>query len=632
MIKSRWPWSAAWLAIWLLGACGSSAHEVVDADVVDSPRIDAALVDAVVDPVPDALVLDAAPDATLFDAAPDAFVVDASPLPDAFVLDAALPPDALVLDATALPDAAVPIDAAVPVDAAVPPGNTRLRLVAGNISSGNAQAYELPGIRIFQGLAPDVAMIQEFNVTTGTIRGFIDQAFGAQFSFVRGASGQQIPNGVISRYPILASGEWTDTEVSNRDFVWARIDVPGPIDLFAISVHLLTANATERNIEAGELAQHIHDLPSNAYIVLGGDFNTDTRSEPALTTLAPVLVTAGPNPADLNGSGNTNANRNKPYDWVLASPALDALETPTTIGAHQFSDGFVADTRVYTPIGDLAPALASDSAATNMQHMAIVRDFLLPGSAAPSLQVTSPNGGELWQAGTTRTITWTASGVANVRVELITGTTIWEISASTPAIDGQVTLTVPPVVTSAAFARITEVGGSLSDTSDAAFSIAIAPPPDGRAFINEVLANEPGSDVNGEFIELVNTGTSDADLSGWTLSDAVMVRHTFAPGTVLRAGRALAVFGGASGIPAGLGNAIAASTGGLNLGNGGDTVTLASPSGTVDSVTYTSVLSGTDGVSMNRNPDGDGAGTFVLHTVLTTALRSPGVRTTGAAF
>jgi hypothetical protein len=71
----------------------------------------------------------------------------------------------------------------------------------------------------------------------------------------------------------------------------------------------------------------------------------------------------------------------------------------------------------------------------------------------------------------------------------------------------------------------------------------------------------------------------------------------------------------------------------LNLGNSGDTVTLASPAGTVDSVTYTAALAGTDGVSMNRSPDGSAAGTFVLHTVVApTVMRSPGTRASGAAF
>ena len=40
------------------------------------------------------------------------------------------------------------------------------------------------------------------------------------------------------------------------------------------------------------------------------------------------------------------------------------------------------------------------------------------------------------------------------------------------------------------------------------------------------------------------------------------MRHTFASGTTLGAGRAIAVYGGASGIPPGLSNAVAARSGG----------------------------------------------------------------------
>ncbi|MBC7974155.1 MAG: lamin tail domain-containing protein, partial [Myxococcales bacterium] len=525
----------------------------------------------------------------------------------------------------------------VPPDAPPAPTPTRLRLVAGNITSGNGQAYEPPGIRIFRGIAPDIAMIQEFNFAGGTptdLRSFVDQAFGPEFNFTRGASVQQIPNGVVTRYPILDSGEWVDPEVSNRAFTWARLDIPGPIDLVAISVHLLTANASTRNAEAIELVRNMQTLSGNPYIVLGGDFNTDTRTEPALSTLSSVVVTAGPHPADQAGNGDTNASRAKPYDWVLANPALDALEIPATIGANQFANGLVVDTRVYQPIANLAPAVASDSAANMMQHMAVVRDFLIPGGAPPvaSLHVTSPNGGEVWQVGTNRTITWESSGVANVRVELITGSIVWTVATSIPAVNGEISLTVPPAVTTEAFARITEVGGPLTDSSDAPFSITMTPPPTGRAFINEVLANEPGTDVAGEFIELVNSGANDVDLAGWTLADSAQVRHTFAAGTLLRVGRALVVFGGAASIPAGLTNAVVASTNALGLSNGGDTVTLASPAGTVDSVTFNAAQA-LDGVSINRSPDGSDTGTFVLHTTLsTTATISPGLRTTGAAF
>src|SRR5262249_6653225 len=74
-----------------------------------------------------------------------------------------------------------------------------------------------------------------------------------------------------------------------------------------------------------------------------------------------------------------------------------------------------------------------------------------------------------------------------------------------------------------------------------------------------------------------------------------------------------------------------ASTGGLSLNNGGDTVTVRDGAGAVkNSFAYTSALSGTDGVSMNRNPDGTAAGSFVLHTSISSAQSSPGVRASGA--
>lgn len=261
----------------------------------------------------------------------------------------------------------------------------RVRLMAANISSGNKQSYDPgEGIRIFQGIKPDVVMIQEFNYRTNSsadIRGFVDSTFGASFAYYR-EGGAQIPNGVISRYPILDSGEWDDGQVSNRDFAWARIDIPGPVDLWAISVHLLTSGSGKRKAEASELASYIAaKIPAGDYVAIGGDFNTDTRTEAALGTLSSTVVTSNPPPADATGNSNTNASRGKPYDWVLADPDLDAYKTATIIGSSTFANGLVVDTRRYSPISEIAPAVASDSASTNMQHMAIVRDFLIPTDA-----------------------------------------------------------------------------------------------------------------------------------------------------------------------------------------------------------------------------------------------------------
>ncbi|HZH75577.1 MAG TPA: lamin tail domain-containing protein, partial [Archangium sp.] len=169
-----------------------------------------------------------------------------------------------------------------------------------------------------------------------------------------------------------------------------------------------------------------------------------------------------------------------------------------------------------------------------------------------------------------------------------------------------------------------------SNTASATTGAATSP---AQGIINEILANEPLSEVAKEFVELVNVGGTSLDISGWTLSDATGLRHTFASGTTLAAGKARVVFGGAAGIPAGLTNAVAASTGTLGLGNSGDTVTLKNSAGsTIATYTYPSSLASTDGVSMNRSPDTSATGSFVLHTSVSTLSSSGGTRANGTAF
>lgn len=257
---------------------------------------------------------------------------------------------------------------------------TRVRIAAANLTSGNNQSYDPgPGMHILGGVHADIVLMQEMNYgdnSTTALRALVDGACGTACDFTRGSG--MIPNAVLSRYPILESGTWTDASVSNRDFTWAHIDVPGPIDLWAVSVHLLTTNPTLRDTEASSIVQQIQaNVPAGDYVVVGGDFNTDVRAEPCITTFDAVLSTASPYPADGNGNDKTSGPRTRPYDWVLVSSPLRAREAPVAIGAAQFATGLVVDTRIYTPIADLAPALVGDSGAPNMQHMAVVRDFLL---------------------------------------------------------------------------------------------------------------------------------------------------------------------------------------------------------------------------------------------------------------
>lgn len=261
------------------------------------------------------------------------------------------------------------------------PGN--LRIMAANISSGPSLVYgPLEGVRIFQGLHPDVVLVQELNVggnSTPEIDAYVTTTFGATFTYYR-ELGKQIPNGIISRYPILESGSWTDPNVDNRGFAYAKIALPGAHPLWAISLHLLTSGATQRAAQVTELVAQVKAVvPAEDYLVLGGDFNTPARTDTCVGLLAEgIVVTAAPYPADGSGNENTSAPRSKPFDWLLANPDLAPLGVPMVVGQRAFAAGLVFDSRVFTPLADVAPVQAGDSATLNMQHMPVVRDFRIP--------------------------------------------------------------------------------------------------------------------------------------------------------------------------------------------------------------------------------------------------------------
>ena len=162
--------------------------------------------------------------------------------------------------------------------------------------------------------------------------------------------------------------------------------------------------------------------------------------------------------------------------------------------------------------------------------------------------------------------------------------------------------------------------------------------------INEFLA-DPATDITGdangdgtrdssqdEFVEIVNNTGDAVDISGWTLSDAVSVRHTFPLGTVVPDEAAIVVFGG--GTPTGdFGWSIVqtASAGQLGLNNAGDQITLSDGVSIISTVSYGS--EGGDDQSLTRDPDVTGS--FVKHSTATNsagALFSPGTLIDGSLF
>ncbi len=263
-----------------------------------------------------------------------------------------------------------------------------MTIMAANLTSGGDQKYLGAGERLLRGLMPDIVAIQEFNVTNSSRRAFVDATFGTNFHFMVEPFTGSIPNGIISRWPIIASGEWDDPMVGNRDFAWATIDIPGPRNLHVISAHFLTSGSADRNTEAQALIANVSSAFSpDDYLVIAGDFNTEARGEACIVTLSST-VSDGIQPADQNGNRNTNQGRVRPYDYVLPNGHLEAWHVPTRVEGLPFPDGVVFDSRLWTNgTAPPRPIQVADANTEGMQHMPVMKTFAFATGVVVQTQI-----------------------------------------------------------------------------------------------------------------------------------------------------------------------------------------------------------------------------------------------------
>ncbi|MBQ1926743.1 MAG: endonuclease, partial [Proteobacteria bacterium] len=107
-----------------------------------------------------------------------------------------------------------------------------------------------------------------------------------------------------------------------------------------------------------------------------GDFNSSTNYYVNYywnSTLATDITY----PRDQNGNFKTNASRRRHYDWVLVDKKFQEFSVPTQIGSQTFPNGYVLDSRVHSPLSEISPVEYDDSDAPNMQHMPVIRDFMI---------------------------------------------------------------------------------------------------------------------------------------------------------------------------------------------------------------------------------------------------------------
>jgi hypothetical protein len=133
----------------------------------------------------------------------------------------------------------------------------------------------------------------------------------------------------------------------------------------------------------------------------------------------------------------------------------------------------------------------------------------------PSITVTSPNGGETWQLGTTSNITWTATSLsANLKISLWKdGSQLGVIATDIDPSSGSIAWTVGEYIGGVAEPalgykiRIKEIGTSILDTSDNSFEIT--PTPITWTIMVYLDAdNNLESEAIDDFLEMASVGSS----------------------------------------------------------------------------------------------------------------------------
>ncbi len=147
--------------------------------------------------------------------------------------------------------------------------------------------------------------------------------------------------------------------------------------------------------------------------------------------------------------------QNGVFYWTVGNAPMPA-------SFYKVSITWISDMTVY--IGDISDAEFTISGSTNV----------------PSLTVTSPNGGESWEAGSTHNITWTSANVeGNIRIDLVSplDCLLPLIVEATPVAAGFYAWTIPASIPPASFYRIMITkqlsnGTIFSDISDGDFTIS----------------------------------------------------------------------------------------------------------------------------------------------------------------
>ena len=218
-------------------------------------------------------------------------------------------------------------------------------------------------------------------------------------------------------------------------------------------------------------------ISSNQYRIRIKDVSDGTpmdASDGTFTVLpqSSVVVTAP------NGGENLVSGNKTNITWV--STYLDSVKLEYTtnngaswveIAATTPSDGLYewSVPAVSSSLCKIRVSAAKDKTPSDLSD----NNFMISQSQLKRVTITSPNGGEKWEAGSSQNITWTSDAVQTVKIEytIDNGVNWTTLIASTPSTGFYNWNPIPKTPSTNCKIRITNVGDLYSDMSDEVFSV-----------------------------------------------------------------------------------------------------------------------------------------------------------------
>ncbi|MBK7956998.1 MAG: hypothetical protein IPK03_02135 [Bacteroidetes bacterium] len=269
---------------------------------------------------------------------------------------------------------------------------------------------------------------------------------------------------------------------SNQNITWTAVTVQN------IKIEYTINNGGSWNTIAGSVlaslgtyAWNLPNTPSTNCRVRITDINNgliNDESDSNFTIFLPPSITV----TAPNGGESWNVGSSKNITWNSAVVNYVKLEYSVNGGGAwiTIAPAVLASSGSYSWTIPNNPSANCLIKITDTSNTALfdVSNSVFSINTPTNITLTNPNGGEIWTAGLAQNITWSSSGINDIKIEYSTnGGTSWTtIISSTAAAAGIYSWTVPNAPSTNCKVRVTDILNSSNvDNSDGLFTIVLPP-------------------------------------------------------------------------------------------------------------------------------------------------------------